>query len=188
MLAFVAAALLSAGCGPPMLSGPPAGYRISLVGFLQTAPLDPPPATTPVVTLIYTLPGSLASSPLDLRPTTNGRLSAWTTIHPLTGPAVLARKGMYVGVFSPGTGKIRYLAAVGDPRDVRGERLDPAGAAVLLREASGTYSVRVPFLKDSIVTGFEVDGSGAVTSVQFYLPFSIPPPSPGGFIFRAVHD
>jgi hypothetical protein len=184
------AAITASGCPwVPELAGPPPGYRLTLVDFLQHATLDPAPANATVVALIYTLPqGSSATSSLEVRAIQSGKLPPWTTIHPMSGTQALARQGLYVGVFSVSTGKIRYLSRVADPRDVRGEALTPGGDAVLTRLSSGTYSVRAPFISDALAVGFEVDAKGAVTRVDFYLPFGSAVPDLTGTRFWAVHD
>jgi hypothetical protein len=144
-----------------------------------------------VVAVIYSLPGSQPSSPLNIRPVHEGRLPAHQTIHAIDGADALAQAGMYVAVLTPPgvtAGEIHYIAPVNDPRNVRGESLNPGSSAVLTRESGGTYSVRVPFIASAVVVGFEVGPPGIVSSVQYYLPLAVPPPLPGGFHFDAEHD
>lgn len=157
-----------------LLAAPPSGFKLTLAGLLQNAPLVPAPAGAPVFAVIYTLPrGSSLRSPLDVRPLAGGRLPPWTTgIHALQGSASLNTKGVYVIVFSESANTIQYLARVGDPRNVLGETLDPSGNAALVRVGGGSYSARVPFDPQSTLAGFEVEVPGTIARVDYYLPFN----------------
>ena len=106
----------------------------------------------------------------------------------MQGADALARPGMYVGVFSVPAGTIRYLARVGDPRDVRGESLAPTSSAVFVRLNAGTYSARVPFIPTALAVGFEVDTGGAISHVDYYLPFGPMPPTRSGLRYTVVRD
>lgn len=187
---IAASVFVAGGCGPATLGPPAVNYRSYLQGILQVAPVDPAPANAKVVAFIYTLPGSQLSSPLDVRQVTNGKLPGWTTLHPLTGGDALSREGLYLSVITatPLPGRIRYIARIGDPRDVRGEIMSPGSSASLVHYTNGTYAVRAPFLAGSFAVGFTIDHLGNVASVQFVLPLITPPPFPGGFRFLAVHD
>jgi hypothetical protein len=182
ILAGVAVAAGSCSTGTTLLA-PPAGVELSLDSLLTSAQLRTA-ATAPVVSIIHTMPSGTGVHPfLEILPVRHGKLPLWPPNPLSTATTGFPKQGLYVGVVSFDTNEVFYLARVADPRQIRGERFDPNGAAINVETSRGTYSARVPFVASSIAVGFEVNGAGKVSSIQYYLKFGSSPPSSRGLEF-----